>query len=68
MPLVSPAGALIAMKGSRAAEEVAQAEEALAEFGCAAPEILTLGAGAPAELDPATTVVRVVWHHPGVRG
>lgn len=68
MPLVSPTGALIAMKGSRAAEEVAQADEALAEFGCAAPEILTLGAGAPAELDPATTVVRVVWHHPGVRG
>ncbi len=68
MPLVSPTGALIAMKGSRAAEEVAQAAQALAEFGCAPPEILSLGSGEPAALDPATTVVRVVWDRPGVRG
>lgn len=68
MPLVSPTGALVAMKGSRAAQEVEEAAQALADFGCAPPEILSLGAGEPAALDPATTVVRVVWDRPGVRG
>ena len=68
MPLVSPAGALLAMKGSRAAEEVAESAEDLRRLGCADPEVLSLGAGAPALLDPPTTVVRVVWDRSGVRG
>ena len=61
MPLVAPTGALVAMKGSRASDEIVGAQGALSRFGCAAPDVLTLGAGQPALLDPPTTVVRVVW-------
>lgn len=68
MPLVAPTGALLAMKGSRAPAEVAEAGEALRRFGCAEPDILALGADGPARLDPPTTVVRVVWGRLGVRG
>ena len=68
MPLVAPTGALIAMKGSRAAAEVAEARDDLRRLGCADPEVLRLGAGEPGLLDPPTTVVRVVWQRPGVRG
>lgn len=68
MPLVSPTGALVAMKGSRAAAEVADAGADLRRLGCAEPEVLALGAEEPARLDPPTTVVRVVWAASGVRG
>jgi len=68
MPLVAPAGALVAMKGSRAVEEVTESRDDLRRFGCAEPEVLWLGAGEPARLDPPTTVVRVVWDRSGVRG
>ena len=68
MPLVAPKGALLAMKGSRATVEVAEAGEDLRRFGCAEPEVLQLGAGEPTRLDPPTTVVRVVWKRSGVRG
>ena len=68
MPLVSPSGALLAMKGSRATAEIADAGDDLRLLGCADPEVLSLGAGEPARLDPPTTVVRVVWQGHGVRG
>jgi 16S rRNA (guanine527-N7)-methyltransferase len=68
MPLVARRGALVAMKGSRAGAEVADAAEALARLGCAAPEVLELGTGDPARLDPPTTVVRVVRRDEDVRG
>jgi len=66
-PLVEPTGALVAMKGSRAAEEVEAAQPVLAELGCAAPEIVELGAELAAE-DPGistTVLVRVAWAEPG---
>jgi 16S rRNA (guanine527-N7)-methyltransferase len=68
VPLVAPGGAVIAMKGSRAPAEIAEAGDALRRLRCAAPEVLELGVGAPARLDPPTTVVRVVRAGTGVRG
>ena len=68
MPLVAAGGALLAMKGSRAGEEVDGARAELRALGCADPEVLLLGSGAPAFLDPPTTVVRVVRRHEHVRG
>jgi len=68
MPLVAPGGALVAMKGSRAASEIADAAETLARLGCDTPEVIELGAGEPARLDPPTTVVRVVRLDEDVRG
>ena len=68
MPLVAPGGALVAMKGSRAASEIADAAETLARLGCGPPEVLELGADEPARLDPPTTVVRVVRSGTDVRG
>jgi len=61
MPLVSPDGALVAMKGSSAAEEVAAAAPVLAKLGCAEPEIILLGEGVVAE---PTSAVRVAWADP----
>lgn len=68
MPLVAPQGMLLAMKGSRAGEEVVGARADLHRLGCADPDVLFLGAGAPAFLDPPTTVVRVVRRGVRVRG
>ena len=42
MPLVSGAGALLAMKGSSAADEIAAAAKAVRSLRCAAPELLEL--------------------------
>jgi 16S rRNA (guanine527-N7)-methyltransferase len=68
MPLVAPGGALVAMKGSRAEEEIGQAGATLRRLRCDVPEVVRLGAAPPASLDPPTTVVRVVRRDPGVRG
>jgi len=68
LPLVAPGGAVVAMKGSRAVEEVADAGKTLRRLRCAPAEVLEIGAGPPAFLDPATTVVRVVRAGTGVRG
>jgi 16S rRNA (guanine527-N7)-methyltransferase len=57
MPLVAPAGALVAMKGAAVAEEVQSAARELEALGCSVPEVVTVGA---ALIDPPTTVVRVV--------
>jgi 16S rRNA (guanine527-N7)-methyltransferase len=61
MPLVAPAGSLVAMKGSSVEDEVEKAARTLARYRCAAPEVLTVGAGV---LDVPSTVVRVSWADP----
>ncbi len=68
LPLVAPRGAVLAMKGSRAGEEVADAAKTLRRLGCAPAEMLVVGVGSPAFLDPPTTVVRVVRAGTDVRG
>jgi 16S rRNA (guanine527-N7)-methyltransferase len=61
MPLVSPAGAMVAMKGSSVTEEVEAAAEALRRLGCATPEIHSLGVDLT---DSPTTAIRVAWADP----
>ena len=61
MPLVMATGALLAIKGSTAAEEVAESRAALDAWGCGEPRIERLGADRG--LSP-TTVVRVAWADP----
>ena len=59
MPLVSaPDGALVAMKGAAAEEEIATARPVLDRLGCATPEVLTLGEG---RVPSPTRAVRVAW-------
>lgn len=62
MPLVSPAGALVAMKGSSVADEVVAAADELRRWGCAEPEVHLLGADWP-EVSP-TVALRVAWSDP----
>ncbi len=59
MPLVAPAGVMVAMKGSSAAEEVAAARMLVGRMRLASPELLELGEG-----DSAATIVRVSWADP----
>jgi 16S rRNA (guanine527-N7)-methyltransferase len=61
MPLVGPAGALVAMKGSSVAEEIVAARPELERLGCAEPEIHVLGAEL---LASPTYALRVVWSDP----
>ncbi len=61
MPLVSPNGALVAMKGSRAEQEIEDAALALEQWGCATPEVHELGSGS---LPSTTRAVRVAWADP----
>lgn len=61
MPLVEPTGSLVAMKGSSVAEEIEAARPVLAEWGCAEPEIRTLGTS---EASSTTLAVRVAWSDP----
>lgn len=61
MPLVAPTGALVAMKGSSAHDEIADAREVLERLGCAEPEVLQVGARV---LHSQTTAVRVAWADP----
>lgn len=56
MPLVRQGGALLAMKGASAAEEIDQAGDALARYGGGAVTVTVYGEGL---VDPPTTVVRV---------
>ena len=61
MPLVTPEGVLLAMKGSSAADEIEAATDTLAELRCASPEIARVGdPGGPS----TTRVVRVRWADP----
>ena len=58
MPLVSPTGAMIAMKGSSVADEIEAAAGVLDGLGCATPEVLELpGVGE----GPGARAVRVRW-------
>ena len=61
MPLVAPGGAVVAMKGSKAPDEVEAARSTVQRLRCADPEVLSLGGGV---VDPPTTVVRVAWADP----
>ena len=61
MPLVAPDGVMVALKGSSAAEEIAQAETTLADLGCADPEVVEVGAG---RIATPGQVVRVAWRDP----
>lgn len=61
MPLVAPTGALVAMKGSSVEDEIRSADAALSRWGCASPEVLTLGEGV---LSSTTLALRVVWADP----
>ncbi|MEZ0577534.1 16S rRNA (guanine(527)-N(7))-methyltransferase RsmG [Nocardioides sp. MH1] len=74
MPLVAPAGALVAMKGSSVQQEIADAEAALTRLGCAPPVVETVAPPASAEGGelggdgagdpPQVTLVRVTWADP----
>jgi 16S rRNA (guanine527-N7)-methyltransferase len=61
MPLVSPTGALVAMKGSSVADEIETARDELVRWGCAEPEIRVLGEDWPVS---PTVAVRVAWADP----
>jgi 16S rRNA (guanine527-N7)-methyltransferase len=57
LPLARVGGALLALKGEGAADEVAASAAALERLGGGQTEVLTCGVGV---VDPPTTVVRVV--------
>lgn len=61
MPLVAPEGALVAMKGSNAGEEIEAARAVLTRWRCAEPEVLSLGEGV---LVHSTHALRVAWADP----
>ena len=61
MPLVSPTGATVAMKGRSVRDEIAEARGFLSTWRCGEPEVFEVGAEL---LDPPTTVVRVPWADP----
>ncbi len=65
MPLVSPHGALVAMKGESVGDEITLAGPLLAEWKCAPPEVFTLGEGI---VNPPTTILRVAWADPSQVG
>jgi len=56
MPLVEPGGAMVAMKGASAAEEVAAAGAELRRWRVGAVAVLQLGTDL---IDPPTTVIRI---------
>ncbi|WP_188189020.1 16S rRNA (guanine(527)-N(7))-methyltransferase RsmG [Nonomuraea sp. SYSU D8015] len=57
MPLLREGGELIAMKGERAAGELAEAESQLQASGARTAELVTVGRG---KVEPPATLVRVV--------
>lgn len=65
MPAVRVGGVLLALKGDRADAEVAEARENLVSWGATDITVLTCGQG---EVDPPTTVVRVLRGQTGARG
>jgi 16S rRNA (guanine527-N7)-methyltransferase len=56
LPLLRQGGTLLALKGERAADELAVARRAIQRYGGAHPRIVTVGGG---QVDPPTTVVVV---------
>lgn len=61
MPLVSPEGHLVAMKGSSVRGEIDEAAPVLDRLGCATPDVLELGVD---QISPHTFAVRVAWADP----
>jgi 16S rRNA (guanine527-N7)-methyltransferase len=61
MPLVAPAGALVAMKGSSVKDEIDAAADELARWGCTTPEMVLLGEDWPVS---PTVALRVAWGDP----
>jgi 16S rRNA (guanine527-N7)-methyltransferase len=61
MPLVAPSGALVAMKGRSAQDEIDAAATFLHKWRCGVPEVFEVGIGV---VHPPTTVVRVPWADP----
>ena len=61
MPLVSPTGAMVAMKGRSIHDEITEAAAFLTRWRCGQPRVLTVGEGV---VDPPATVVRVSWADP----
>lgn len=62
LPLVSANGAMLAMKGERAAKEIDEAAEELSRWGCAPAELVEVGASV---MSSPGLVVRVAWADPG---
>lgn len=56
LPLVTPGGALLAIKGASAAEELAASEGAIRRLGGSGAEVVRAGSGV---VEPPTTVVRI---------
>ena len=56
LPMLQPGGAMLAMKGTSAQEEVTKAREDLMRWRVGEVEVLELGAG---EISPQATVIRV---------
>jgi 16S rRNA (guanine527-N7)-methyltransferase len=65
MPLVRQGGALVAMKGASAAEEVEASAKELRRHGAGSVAVFTCGEGV---IDPPTTVVRVEATRPSALG
>jgi 16S rRNA (guanine527-N7)-methyltransferase len=61
MPLVSPTGALVAMKGQSVQDEIESARDFLHTWRCGVPEVLEVGRDT---VEPPTTLVRVPWADP----
>lgn len=61
MPLVTPTGELLALKGSSVHEEISLAEAVLSRFDCAPPEVVVLGEGV---VESPTQAVRVRFRTP----
>lgn len=61
MPLVTPHGALVAMKGTSVGDEIEAAADTLRSLGCGVPEVHILGEGL---LLSTTVAVRVPWAEP----
>ncbi len=61
LPLVSPTGEVVALKGSNVGSEVAEAEVVLRARGCAPARVVQLGQGRVSE---PTWAVRIAWDDP----
>jgi len=61
LPLVSPQGEMVALKGSAVQDEVREATPALLALGTSAPRVVELGVGRVPE---TTFAVRVAWADP----
>lgn len=65
LPLVAPGGVMLAMKGSRVAEELTAAEPVVTRWGGGPPEVIRVGTGV---VDPPPVLVRVVRSGTGAVG